>query len=124
MRRVVITGIGIVSPLGNDRDTTWRRVLAGESGARLITQFRAETWPTRFACEVDGFSLDDAAVLPGYGRYLNRPSEFGAQAALEAMRDSGVESTVDAERFAVSIGASIGAISPHVLAQILTGIPV
>ncbi len=124
MRRVVITGIGIVSPLGNTRDETWRRVLNGESGARHITQFKAETWPTTFACEVDNFVLDTDAVLPGHGKYLNRPSEFGMQAAFEAMQESGVMGTVTPERFGIAIGAGIGAISPHSLANMLSGMEV
>ena len=123
-RRVVITGIGMVSPLGNTAAETWRRVLAGESGARPITQFRAETWPTRFACEVDGFRLGETAVHPQHRRYLNRPSEFGAQAALEAMLDSGVDGTVAPDRLGIAIGAGIGAISPHNLAKMLAGMEV
>ena len=124
MRRVVITGIGIVSPLGGTRDETWRRVLAGESGARYIKHFKAETWPTKFACEVDGFNLSPGALAPELRKYLNRPSEFGVQAALEAMSESGVLGTVAPERFGVSIGAGIGAISPHNLATMLAGMEV
>jgi 3-oxoacyl-(acyl-carrier-protein) synthase len=135
-RRVCITGIGIVSPLGSDRDTTWRRVLAGDSGAGPITQFHATTWPTTFACEVTGFALSPAAIPEAHRPYLNRPSEFGVQAALEAMADAGFTagdaSTLrlpdlcgyDSERFGVSIGASIGAISPHHLASMLAGMEV
>lgn len=121
-RRVVITGIGIVSPLGNNCETTWRRVLNAESGARNITQFKADTWPTKFACEVDGFKLDPKASHPQFDKFLNRPSEFGMQSAYEAINDSGVLGTVALERFGVSIGAGIGAISPHELAKMLAGI--
>jgi beta-ketoacyl-acyl-carrier-protein synthase II len=123
-RRVVVTGVGTVSPLGNDRESTWRRVLAGDSGARLITQFNAATWPTRFACEVQNFTLDPAALPAEHRPYLNRPSEFGVQAAFEAMNDSGVAGSVSPERFGISIGAGIGAISPHQLASMLAGINV
>src|SRR5690606_10216267 len=124
-RRVVITGIGVVSPLGHDRESTWQNVLAGKSGASAITQFHAETWPTRIACEVRDFEFPEDAVLPGHRAYLNRPSEFGAAAALEAVLDSGLFLTgVEPERFGVSIGASIGAISPHNLASLLAGMEV
>lgn len=126
-RRVCITGIGIVSPLGNNRETTWKRVLAGESGAGPITQFHAKTWPTTFACEVSQFTLSPEALAVAQHPYLNRPSEFGVQAALEAMRDSGLDQSLqgyEAERFGVSIGASIGAISPHQLALMLKGMDV
>ncbi len=123
-RKVVITGIGLVSPLGNSREETWRRVLAAESGARYITQFRAETWPTTFACEVSGFQLSPETINSQVRKYLNRPSEFGVEAAYEAMKDSGIEGTIVPERFGVSIGAGIGAISPHGLAKMLAGMDV
>lgn len=123
-RKVVITGIGLVSPLGNNREETWRRVLAAESGARYITQFRAETWPTTFACEVSGFQMSPETINPQVRKYLNRPSEFGVEAAYEAMKDSGIEGTIVPERFGVSIGAGIGAISPHGLAKMLAGMDV
>lgn len=123
-RKVVITGIGLVSPLGNTREETWRRVLAAESGARAITQFRAETWPTKFACEVSNFSMSPGALDPEVRKYLNRPSEFGVEAAHEAMLDSGIAGTVAPERFGISIGAGIGAISPPGLAKMLAGMEV
>lgn len=123
-RRVVITGIGIVSPLGHTRDETWNRVLRGESAARPITQFAAETWPTRIACEVHGFSLREDALGPDLRCYLNRPSEFGVNAALEAIQESGIVGTVDPTRFGVSIGAGIGALSPQDLARMLAGMEV
>lgn len=123
-RRVVVTGIGIVSPLGNDRETTWRHVLAAHSGARPITQFKAGTWPTTFACEVDNFVLSTGAIDTMHRPYLNRPSEFGVEAALEAMTDSGLAATIAPERLSVAIGAGIGAISPHQLAGLLAGMAV
>jgi 3-oxoacyl-(acyl-carrier-protein) synthase len=120
-RRVAITGLGIVSALGTTVAETWRRVLAGESGARQVQAFDARTWPVTFAHEVTDFAVDDEAILPAARRYLNRPSSFGVQAALEAMRDSGIEGQVAPERFGVSVGASIGAISPVGLARMLGG---
>lgn len=121
-RRVCVTGIGIVSPLGNTTAETWKNVVDGKSGADYITQFQADTWPTTFACEVKNFNLSKAAVFEEHRPYLNRPSEFGVQAALEAMNSSGIEGTVNPRRFGVSIGASIGAVSPHRLAKLLAGI--
>ena len=58
-RRVVVTGLGMVTPLGNDVDTTWRRLLAGESGAGPITQFDPEDYFVQFACEVKDFDPTD-----------------------------------------------------------------
>lgn len=123
-RRVVITGIGIVSPLGHTREETWKRVLRGDSAARPITQFAAATWPTRIACEVRDFSLPDKALAPELRSYLNRPSEFGVSAALEAITESGIVGTVDPTRLGVSIGAGIGALSPQDLARMLAGMEV
>ncbi len=132
MRRVVITGIGAVSPQGNDRESTWAGVCAGRSGAGPITQFEASTWPVKFACEVRDFKLQADAYLPQHQKYLNRPSEFGLAAAHEAMMDSGLLETqpaadghaetalsCDPELFGISIGAGIGAVSPKELASML-----
>jgi 3-oxoacyl-[acyl-carrier-protein] synthase II len=123
-RRVVITGIGIVSPLGHSKEETWTRVVQGESAARPITQFAASNWPTRIACEVQNFSLPENAVATDLRCYLNRPSEFGASAALDAIEESRIIGTVDPHRFGVAIGASIGALSPQNLARMLAGMEV
>jgi 3-oxoacyl-[acyl-carrier-protein] synthase II len=132
MRRVVVTGIGAVSPQGNDRESTWAGVCAGKSGAGPITQFEASTWPVKFACEVRDFKLPEGACLPRHAKYLNRPSEFGVAAALEAIQDSGLlvasmddmdvmddRVNCDPELFGVSVGAGIGAVSPKELASML-----
>jgi len=121
-RRVVITGIGAVTPLGNDRETTWRRVLAGESGAAPVMQFDATTWSTTFACEVRNYKRPKDAVLPDHATLLNKPSDFGTAACYEAMLDSGVHGAVDPARFGISFGCGIGAVSPKQLARMLRGI--
>ena len=56
-RRVVVTGFGALTPIGNDVATTWRALISGVSGAVLITKFDASTFPVRFAAEVKGFDL-------------------------------------------------------------------
>ena len=127
-RRVVVTGIGAVSPQGNDRESTWAGVCAGKSGAGAITQFEASTWPVKFACEVRGFKLPDGACLPQHEKYLNRPSEFGVAAALEAIKDSGLlkdgHVDCDPDFFGVSVGAGIGAVSPKELAMMLRSLAI
>ena len=123
-RRVCITGIGLVSPLGNSRESTWQNVLDAKSGVAAISQFDASTWPTRFACEVRNFMLSPDAMPEACRPVLNRPSEFGAAAALEAMQDSGIVGNYDPLRFGISLGAGIGAISPHRLANMLAGMEV
>lgn len=120
-RRVAITGIGIVCSLGNDRETTWKRILKGESGADYIAAFDARTWPTKFACEVKNFKLHEDAVAEAARPFLSRPGTFGVQAALEAMKDAGIEGKFDGERFGVAIGASVGGLSPVGVAQVMAG---
>lgn len=123
-RRVVITGIGIVSPLGPHRESTWQNIIDGKSAARPITQFDAVSWPTKIACEVHQLPNLEGALRPQLRPYLNRPSEFGVHAAYEAMGDSRLPKSIDPRRFGIAVGASIGAISPSQLAKMLVGMPI
>jgi 3-oxoacyl-(acyl-carrier-protein) synthase len=123
-RRVCITGIGIVSPLAHEREGTWRRVVAGDCAAAPVRQFDASSWRTNFACEVLDYKLPAAAIRPQDLALLNRASEFGVGAALEAMTDSGLAGTVAGDRFGVSVGVGIGAVQPEGLAELLAGIDV
>ncbi|HTP09789.1 MAG TPA: beta-ketoacyl-ACP synthase II [Anaerolineae bacterium] len=109
-RRVVITGLGAVTPLGNDVPTTWSNVIAGKSGASLITQFDATGYKTRFACEVKNF---DASALLGKKevRRLDRFAQFAVSAAKQALDDSGLQVTPDNSwRSGVYIGTGIGGV--------------
>ena len=120
-RRVCITGIGIVSPLGNCRESSWHNVVAGRSAAGPITRFDASTWPTQFACEVSQeFSLEEDALLPQHLPILNHAAQFGVMAAKEAMADAAFEVPLPPERLGVCMGAGIGAIQPLQLATILS----
>jgi 3-oxoacyl-[acyl-carrier-protein] synthase II len=123
-REVVITGIGLVSPLGNTREITWQKILEGVSAAKRIRQFDASSWPTRIACEVESIEVSLEALRGDLRSFANRPTEFGVQAAYEAIIDSGFLGSVDLKKFGVSIGASIGAISPSQLAHLLVGMPI
>lgn len=118
-RRVVITGIGIVSPLGKSREETWRRVLAGEGAAQAISRFDARTWPVKFMCEVQDFHMRPEATDATWSAFLNRPSSFGMEAALEAIQDSKIEGRYDPDRMGVSVGASIGGIAPMTLGRMI-----
>ncbi len=88
MRRVVITGIGMVTPVGNDRESTWQALLAGKSGAAPITLFDATKFATKFACEVKDWQplpyLDKREV-----KHLDRFLQFGVVAGLMALEDAG-----------------------------------
>ncbi len=109
--RVVITGIGMLSPLGHSVEATWQAILRGESGAGPITHFDAEGYDARFACEVKGF--DPSAFMDRkVARHLDRFAQIGLAAAKEAVADSGLEITdANAERIGVVVGSGIGGIA-------------
>ncbi len=109
-RRVVITGLGAVTPLGHDVPTTWSNVIAGRSGAGPITQFDAAGYKTQFACEVKDF---DVSPLVGKkeARRMDRFTQFAVAAAKQALDDSGLQVTADNSwRCGVYIGTGIGGI--------------
>lgn len=110
-RRVVITGLGILSPVGNDVGAAWSNIVAGRSGIGPITHFDACAYPTRIAGEVRGF--DPATVIPPKDvKKMDPFIHYGIAAALQAMHDAGLEITEsNAERVGVSIGAGIGGIA-------------
>jgi 3-oxoacyl-[acyl-carrier-protein] synthase II len=108
-RRVVITGLGAVSPLGNDVETTWRRLLAGESGAGEITQFDHTDYKVHFACEVKDF---DATVWieRKEARRMDRFAHLALAAAYQARDDAGLDIEPESERIGASIATGIGGI--------------
>jgi 3-oxoacyl-[acyl-carrier-protein] synthase II len=106
-RRVVITGIGAVTPLGNDAETTWQRLLAGESGAGPITQFDSTDYTVHFACEVKDF--DPANWIERkQARRMDRFAQLILAAARQAEQDSGVDVRADGDRVGASIATGIG----------------
>ena len=111
-RRVVITGAGLVTPVGLDLQESWAGLLAGRSGAGPITQFDASSHAVRFACEVKGFDptlyVDRKEV-----KRTDRSSHFAIASAVQAMRQAGLDESrdgIDHERFGVVIGSGIGGI--------------
>lgn len=108
MRRVVVTGIGMVSPLGNDAKTSWENALAGKSGVSKITQFDASAFGSQIAGEVKGFEVEK--YLPAKeARRFDRFIHFGIAAGLMALEDSGL--VIDDElalRAGCAIGSGIG----------------
>jgi 3-oxoacyl-[acyl-carrier-protein] synthase II len=111
MRRVVVTGMGMVTPLGRDLETTWSALLAGKSGVGPISLFDARTFPTRIAAEVPDFRLDD--YLDDSARWAehSRNSKFALAAAKMAVKDAGLERSangVNRNRFGVYLGSGEG----------------
>ena len=108
--RVVVTGIGIVSPLGLDRQSTWKNLIAGESGVDQIASFDPEGYRTTIAAEVKGF---DAASFVGRkeARRMDRFVQLGAVAALEAVEHACLSITPEnSTRVSVMISSGIGGI--------------
>jgi 3-oxoacyl-[acyl-carrier-protein] synthase II len=108
--RVVITGLGCVSPLGNNFQDTWSALIAGKSGAGPITHFDATNHKTRFACEVKGF---DAAALFGgkEARRMDRFCQFAVAATQEAIEHAGLSlPDENRDRIGVAVGTAIGGI--------------
>ena len=109
-RRVVLTGLGIVSPVGLNPDENWRNIVAGKSGISQITHFDATGYPSTIAGEVR--DLDTSEYIPPKdARKMDRFIQLGLVAGIQAVRDSGLEVTeANAERIGVHIGSGIGGI--------------
>ena len=107
-RRVVVTGLGIVSPVGLNLKESWANILAGKSGASSITEFDTSDFSVTFACTVDGF--DGSQHIPSKDlKKMDTFIHYGIAAADEAIKDSGLEVTEEnAERIGVSVGSGIG----------------
>ncbi len=107
-RRVVITGLGCVAPVGNTVSTAWDALIAGQSGIATITKFDASPFSTHFAGEVKGFNVED--YMPGKeARHMDTFIHYGMAAGIQAMQDSGLEVTeTNAERIGVIVGSGIG----------------
>ncbi len=111
-RRVVVTGIGLVTPIGNDLEATWSSLLAGKNGAGPITHFDASQFATKFACQVkdwDASKWFDKRELKHVDRFL----QFGVGAAMMAVDDAGLAGRVPAgqeHRWGAYIGAGLGGV--------------
>ncbi len=107
-KRVVVTGLGAISPLGLDTSTTWQAALAGQSGIDRITRFDASAFTTQIAGEVKGFNVEDY-MSAKEARHFDTFIHFGIAAGIQALRDSGLDITdANRERVGVMIGSGIG----------------
>lgn len=110
-KRVVITGMGCISPLGNDVQTTWQNLLAGKSGVDTITHYDASEYKTRFAAEVKGFDGSDIFGSRD-ARRMDRFAQFAVATAQQAVDDAGLRITDDnRDDIGVVIGTGIGGLS-------------
>lgn len=107
-RRVVVTGLGCISPVGNTVAEMWNAIIAGQSGIATITKFDATPFSTQFAGEVKGFNIED--YIPAKAaRSMDTFIHYGMAAGIQAMQDSGLVVTdANAERIGVIVGSGIG----------------
>src|SRR5829696_5901497 len=106
-RRVVVTGLGMVTPLGNDVETSWSNLIAGESGAAEIQQFDADEFPVHFACELKDFD-PTVWIERKQARRMDRFAQMVLAAARQAETDSGLEIAKESPRIGASIATGIG----------------
>ena len=105
-RRVVITGMGAITPLGNDLKTTWQAVINGSSGIGLITRFDASTFPVKIAGEVRDFQFDCSLLPRDCSGLVGRSAQLGIAAARMALEDAGLAlPAVEQPVMGISLGA-------------------
>lgn len=108
MRRVVVTGLGMLSPLGNDPETTWQNLLLGQSGISNIDYFDTSDYPTKFAGLVKNFNAQDYMERKE-AKKMDLFIQYGVAAGVQAFKDSGLEiNEVNAHRIGVAVGAGVG----------------
>jgi 3-oxoacyl-[acyl-carrier-protein] synthase II len=107
-RRVVVTGLGVVSPVGNDAESAWASILAGRSGIGPVARFDATNFPTRFGGEIRELNLEPY-ITPKDARRMDAFMQYGVVAGMQAMRDSGLAvNEANSERIGVLMGSGMG----------------
>jgi len=119
-RRVAVTGLGLLTPVGNTVDSSWRAIVDGVSGVAPIERFDTEGYATRFSASVKGFEVSDW-FAPKEARKMDTFVHYGVAAAAQAVADAGLEGAdgLDLERVGVSIGSGIGGL-PNIESQYRT----
>ena len=119
--KVVVTGLGLVTSLGNDGAHVWQALVSGTKGGALAQAFPIQGWPNQVSCEVRDFCLDPRAILESHLPLLNRMSRFAMQASFEAMYqafgfdDLVSQQSLESHNMGASIGCGIGAVTPEEL---------
>ncbi len=115
IRRVVVTGAGVVSPIGNNVETFWKNLLDGICGIDFITQFPTDDLPVKIAGEVKDFNPADFGIEPAFSRKQDKFTVFAVAAAAQAMSQAGLKSgedgNIDPFRLGVYVGSGIGGFS-------------
>ena len=120
-RRVAITGLGMVTPVGNDARTTWQNLLAGTTGSARIQNFDASGFPVQIGAEVKNFDADATPGNPRLLKFASRTHRFALTAAEEALRDAGIRpSGSTAKRWACAVGAGMMGLPFKELEQVHT----
>ncbi len=119
-RRVVVTGIGCVTPSGATTDKLWENLLAGKSGVGKTTLFDASSFPTKISAEVRNWSIAEEGEDPAVWASRSRHTSFAGGAAKQAVRDSGVLKNVEPTRFGVYLGAGEGQQDFYRFARMMT----
>ena len=113
LKRVVVTGLGALTPIGNTLDEYWNSLINGVSGAAPITSFDATKFKTQFACELKNFNIEDHMVLKE-ARKLDQFSQYAMVSATEAMADSGIDlEKINLDRAGVIWGSGIGGLKSY-----------
>lgn len=114
-RRVVVTGTGVISPVGNNVETFWKNLLDGVCGIDFITEFPTDDLPVKIAGEVKDFNPADFGIEPAFARKQDKFTVFAVAAAYQAMKQSGLNSAeggnIDPFRLGVYVGSGIGGFS-------------
>jgi 3-oxoacyl-[acyl-carrier-protein] synthase II len=124
--RVVITGIGLVCPLGNDVESTWKAMLASKSAMAKTTIFDASTFPSTFSAEVKDYDMEKVLKKPHLHKHSNRGSSFVLGAAAEACKQAGIDTetdeptdNIDRKRMGIYLGAGEGSADNDVFFNLL-----
>ena len=117
-RRVVVTGLGVISPIGNDVDTYWKKLLEGECGIDCIQAFPVDDLPSKVAGEVKDFEPSDYEIEPSFSRRQDKFTLYAVAAAWQAMKQSGLSTdeggNISPDRLGVYVGSGVGGFATQV----------
>lgn len=117
-RRVVVTGTGVISPVGNNVETFWKNLIDGYCGIEVITDFPTDDLPVKIAGQVKDFNPADYEIEPGFARKQDKFTLYAVAAAWQAVKESGIDASedgnIDPLRFGVYVGSGIGGFTTQV----------